>query len=100
MPPSTPRNPQPLPMLSFTVKDLITVVSLAVSIALQWGVFGTRITVLEKEVALLEASSTNISSRTDALSESVWRIVATQQSLQQQLDTLNDRMDRLHPQSH
>jgi len=33
-----------------TFKDVITFVSIAVTITLAWGVFGTRITLLEREV--------------------------------------------------
>lgn len=33
-----------------TIKDLITIVSVAISLAIAWGVFDTRITVLEKEM--------------------------------------------------
>lgn len=39
--------------LSLSFKDLVTVVSIAVSIALAWGVFSTRIAVLEQEVVEL-----------------------------------------------
>lgn len=33
-----------------TLKDVVTFVSIAVSISLAWGVFGTRLTVIEKEL--------------------------------------------------
>lgn len=33
-----------------TLKDVITFVSIAVTISLAWGVFGTRLTVIENEV--------------------------------------------------
>ena len=35
---------------TLTLKDLITIVSVAISLAIAWGVFDTRITVLEKEL--------------------------------------------------
>lgn len=36
---------------ALSLKDLITVVSVAVSLTIAWGVFGTRITLLEKELS-------------------------------------------------
>lgn len=59
---------------TLTLKDLISIVSIAVSIALGWGVFGTRITVLEKEVVTIsarmssfETSIANVSAHVRAL---------------------------------
>jgi hypothetical protein len=40
-----------------TIKDLVTIISMAISLALAWGVFDTRITVLEKETIALQAIS-------------------------------------------
>jgi uncharacterized ubiquitin-like protein YukD len=39
-----------------TIKDLITIVSVAVSLAIAWGVFDTRITVLEREQVRLQTA--------------------------------------------
>lgn len=35
---------------TLSLRDIITFVSLAVSITMAWGVFGTRLTVVEKEL--------------------------------------------------
>ena len=35
---------------TLTLKDMITIVSVAVSLAMAWGVFSTRISLLEQEV--------------------------------------------------
>lgn len=40
---------------SLTVRDLISVVSVAVSITLAWGIFGSRLTVLEKDSVSIKA---------------------------------------------
>lgn len=47
-------HPEQEPLARFpgalSLKDLITLVSVAVSLTIAWGVFGTRMTLLEKEV--------------------------------------------------
>lgn len=35
---------------ALSLKDLITLVSVAVSLTIAWGVFGTRLTLIEKDV--------------------------------------------------
>lgn len=52
---------------TLTLKDLITVVSIAVSLALAWGVFSTRITVLEKELVSVQALAKQQQSDIDEL---------------------------------
>lgn len=41
-----------LPIASLSIKDLISIVSLAVTIATAWALFGARLTSLEKEVLM------------------------------------------------
>ena len=36
---------------ALSLKDLITIVSVAISLTIAWGVFGTRLTLIEKELA-------------------------------------------------
>ena len=40
---------------TLSLRDLITVVSVAVSLTIAWGVFSTRITIMEREIATLAA---------------------------------------------
>lgn len=51
------------------LKDLITIISVAVSLTLGWGVFTTRITVLEKEVVRLQEDNNKLSSSVDKLQD-------------------------------
>lgn len=39
-----------------SLKDIISMVTVAVTLTLAWGVFGTRLTVLEKEVVNINSS--------------------------------------------
>ena len=36
--------------ISITWRDIVTIVSIAVTLTLAWGIFGTRLTVAEKEI--------------------------------------------------
>lgn len=55
------------------LKDLITIISVAVSLTLAWGVFTTRITVLEKEVVRLQEDNNKLSGIVDKLQDNVSR---------------------------
>lgn len=39
---------------TLTLKDLITIISVAVTLTLAWGMFSTRLTILEKEIVTLQ----------------------------------------------
>ena len=49
------------------LKDLITLVSVAVSMTIAWGVFGTRITIIEQRMATHEETQAKSDARLDAL---------------------------------
>lgn len=49
------------------LKDLITLVSVAVSMTIAWGVFGTRVTIVEQRMATHEEAQTKTDARLDAL---------------------------------
>jgi hypothetical protein len=53
---------------SLSLSDLISIVSVAVTIALAWGYFGARITALEKEVIAIRADVDKTNSQLDRLS--------------------------------
>lgn len=43
-----------------TIKDVVTFVSIAVTITLAWGVFGTRITLIEQELVYTREKITKL----------------------------------------
>ena len=64
---------------SLTLKDLITVVSVAVSLTVGWGVFSTRIAVLEREVVSQREAEVSRVSATDKIQQQVRRLESHQQ---------------------
>ena len=53
MPPKNPTDNFDIRTSSIlNIKDVITIVSMAISLTIAWGVFDTRITVLEKEAVM------------------------------------------------
>jgi uncharacterized coiled-coil protein SlyX len=59
---------------TLTLKDLITIISVSVALALAWGVFGTRVSVLENDVATLKqtvAGNNNVISELNRMVERV-----------------------------
>jgi hypothetical protein len=47
---------------TLTLRDIITFVALAVSVTVAWGVFGTRLTVVESQLVVLTKSSDEMKS--------------------------------------
>jgi hypothetical protein len=47
---------------TLTLRDIITFVALAVSVTLAWGVFGTRLTVVESQLVVITKSSDEMKS--------------------------------------
>lgn len=70
------------------LKDLITIVSVAVSLAVAWGVFSTRITVLEREVISLRGVDDAQSAAIDRLQQQMTRQAAHQQDDELFIDQL------------
>lgn len=52
---------------ALSLKDLITMVSVAVSLTIAWGVFGTRLTLVEKDVTSIEATDARVEKKVDEL---------------------------------
>ena len=48
---------------ALSLKDLITLVSVAVSLTIAWGVFGTRLTLIEKQLAGHEVQDSKVESQ-------------------------------------
>lgn len=64
---------------SLSLKDLITIVSVAVSLTVAWGVFSTRIALLEKEVVILQAADASRGASIEKLQTQVRRLEGQQQ---------------------
>ena len=52
-----------------TIRDVITFVSIAVSISLAWGVFGTRLTLIEKEQIYQDKTQAQMQTQLSSLTE-------------------------------
>lgn len=81
--PETPQNNETgltirVPM-ALSIKDLITIVSIAVTLTAAWGVFSTRITVLEREVVALQTADKAQESAIDRLQQQTSKLTAHQQ---------------------
>jgi aminoglycoside N3'-acetyltransferase len=59
---------------TLSLKDLITIVSVSIALALAWGVFGTRVSVLENDVATLKQVVSANAEVTSELSRMVERV--------------------------
>lgn len=64
---------------TLTLKDLITIVSVAISLTVAWGVFSTRIALLEKEVVALQATDASRTASFEKIQQQVRRLEAHQQ---------------------
>lgn len=73
---------------SLTIKDVITITSVCISITLAWGVFGTRITLLEKEVLSVRELNTQNAQIIDQLRSQIRQLESKQQDDQLLIDDL------------
>lgn len=80
------------------LKDLITIVSVAVSLTVAWGVFSTRITVLEREIVALQQTDQANAATVERLQQQVRRLEAHQQDDELILDQVFTLMKRPYPQ--
>lgn len=80
------------------LKDLITIVSVAISLTVAWGVFSTRITVLEREVIALQQVDQSTAVTIERLQQQVRRLEAHQQDDELILDQVFSLMKRPYPQ--
>ena len=71
-----------------TLKDLITIVSVAISLTVAWGVFSTRITVMEREVVQLQTTNKELAAVVTSLQQQVARLNAHQQEDEILIDQL------------
>lgn len=71
---------------TLTIKDLITIISVAVSLTIAWGVFSTRIAIMEKEILALQVQGDRHASSVDRLKQDVRRLENHQQDDELLLD--------------
>lgn len=86
--------------ISLTIKDIITIISVAVSITLAWGVFSTRIAVLEKEVLTLQTENQSRTAEMEKLYGRVRRLEAHQQDDEMLFDQVFYILRRPEPARH
>jgi peptidoglycan hydrolase CwlO-like protein len=69
-----------------TLKDIITFVSIIVAMTMAWGVFGTRLTVAEKELVYQTQNSEKMQKQIDSVSDKVdklqMRIIEDEDTIQ------------------
>lgn len=82
---------------TLTVKDLITIVSVAVSLAVAWGVFSTRLTLLEKETITLSERIKQTEMDMSSVRSSIRRLEQQQQYDELYIDRLYEEMKKTPP---
>lgn len=80
-----------------SLKDLITIVSVAVSLTVAWGVFSTRLTVVERELVALQQEIQSVDVAVDKLQQNQSRLNAHQQDDELLIDQLYTLMKRPIP---
>lgn len=70
-----------------TLKDIISMVTVAVTLTLAWGVFGTRLTVLEKEVININAT---VKEQKEMIKENELRITGVETRIRDIESTIED----------
>lgn len=73
---------------TLSLRDLITVVSVAVSLTIAWGVFSTRIAIMEKEIAVMEAYQDKLTLTIEEQTKRVARIELRQYDNEGMIDRL------------
>jgi hypothetical protein len=86
------RTPQTL-----SLKDLITIISVCIALAMAWGVFGTRITILENDMVTMKAAVSSNNAALGELSKMVERVRAHQLQHDIFIDQIYDMMKKSPP---
>ncbi len=94
--PDNKENDMQIPK-SLSLRDLITIASMCISLTIAWGVLGTRLTVLEKEVVQLKEADARIASDVDATRKQVRKLEIKTQDDQQFIDDLYRHSNRSVP---
>lgn len=82
---------------TLSLKDLITIVSIAISLTIAWGVFSTRIAVLEKEVVTLQGTAREQKEEIQALTKRQQVLTAIQRDNVMIIDQLFGIMKKPAP---
>lgn len=82
---------------TLSLKDLITIISVSVALALAWGVFGTRVAVLENDVATMKQTMTTNSGTLAEVSKLVERLRDGQVQQDIFIDQLYDIVNKAPP---
>lgn len=97
-PPSQPKGITVKFPETLDLKDLITIVSVAVSLTVAWGVFSTRIAIVEREIVSLQQQDQSHNVSMERLQAQVRRLEAHQQDDELILDQVFTLMKRPYPQ--
>ena len=65
---------------ALSLKDLITLVSVAVSLTIAWGVFGTRLSLIESQLAVHEVQAGKVEKHVNEIDQ---RVNKTEQRLRE-----------------
>jgi uncharacterized protein YlxW (UPF0749 family) len=76
-----------------TLKDIITFVSIIVAMTMAWGVFGTRLTVVEKELVYQTQNSEKMQKQIDNVSDKVDKL---QMRIRDDEDTIQSLWQKSH----
>lgn len=96
MPPNQEEDQIRVPQ-SLGLKDLITIISVCVALAMAWGVFGTRITILERDMITVKEAISSQSSSLSELNRMVERVRSQQTQHDVFIDQIYDMMKKPPP---
>ena len=82
---------------SLSLSDLISIVSVAVSIALAWGYFGARVTALEKEVISIKDTNEKQAARLDGIEGKLGDVTSTAHDSELYIDQLFKMLKQSQP---
>jgi hypothetical protein len=99
-PSSPPAGAATLLPAALTIKDIITIISVAVSLTLAWGVFSTRIAIVEKEILIMQATAVERQVVIDRLTSQVRRLESHDQDNELFIDQLFGLMRKPTPVRH
>ena len=82
---------------ALSIKDLITIISVTVSLTVAWGVFSTRIALLEQEIVSMNETVKKLQDSNSAAQQQIRKLEARQQDDEMILDQLHILLKRPPP---
>lgn len=82
---------------AISLKDLITIISFAVSMALAWGAFSTRLAIIERELVSVKAQNDQQADTLQQIQVQLRKLEAREQDDQQFIDELFRMQRRMLP---